>query len=486
MRTVRLSVKVGTILQDIPKFRPIALAGMETVGDPFCEKTLSMTDIFSRAVLTVLPDAPPYVRKLTTPTVPSTYAGLRSSVGHRCTDRQSTFPRIGTEEAGFRVVGWSTRDVSIWTRILVARERCGLHTSHVGNASSREIAICIAEDRASCEPALRILIASLARHCPGQEVALFAPNATPNFREWLTKFAQVALNPWPLMGVWTKYDIKPIALMTVLGSGAAQAIWIDSDIVVTRDFCSTLGRLDPSMIAITEEALSGGSQDHGGLRARLWGLDVGQPLPSAANTAVVRVTQDHVALLDRWNSMLQSDVYRRAQAAPWYERPAHLAGDQEVLTALLASREFAYLPRHVLKRGRDIVQFFGTSGYTLRERVGHIGGFRGSFVHSQATRPWWPDTPAANASGAFATLYAALSPYLVVARQYADVLDDAKWLKPPTPAAHILTVLGVGHMALTGLPLAFIADSVRWLRAGSRRVRALIGRSPGQLVSGEA
>ena len=65
-----------------------------------------------------------------------------------------------------------------------------------------------------------------------------------------------------------------------------------------------------------------------------------------------------------------------------------MISDQDVLTALLASEEFAWVPLRFLLRGKDIVQYFGPYGYTLRERLIHLSGRRPAFIHSQGPKPW--------------------------------------------------------------------------------------------------
>lgn len=335
------------------------------------------------------------------------------------------------------------------------------------SSASSELTVCIAENRASCEPALRILVASLARHCPGLPVLLFCPNATQAFARWLAPFDQCLLNPCRLDGEWTKYDIKPLALLAALRFGASAALWIDSDILVARDFRPIFAGAPAEVVGVAEEAL-GGHGDPDGLRARLWGMPVGRALPYTANTCVVRVSHAHRELLETWHALLRDDAYRAAQDRPWYEREVHLAGDQDAFTALLASGRFAAFPIRWVRRGRDIVQFFGPYGYTVRERIGHLVRGMPCFVHSQGFSPWWPPSaPARGWSARFAHLYDALSPYTVLARGYADVLEDPSWLRPPTRASRLLA----GRSApLTGLPLAVAADAVRLGRSLRRRL----------------
>ncbi len=58
-----------------------------------------------------------------------------------------------------------------------------------------------------------------------------------------------------------------------------------------------------------------------------------------------------------------------------------MQGDQDVLTALLTSTEFADIPLKMLRRGKDIVQFDGVWGYTTTERLAEFA-WRWTNVHS--------------------------------------------------------------------------------------------------------
>ena len=329
-------------------------------------------------------------------------------------------------------------------------------------ATDRLPIVCVAEDRASCEPALRILALSLVRHCPTITAHFYCPNATPDFVAFMATLPGMSLNAFSLSGSWTKYDIKPVALLDMLDRGHAEVLWIDSDILVTRDIARLLRSIAPDTVIVTEEALCSSHADPDGLRARLWGLPVGRTLPFLANTGIVRVGQSHRPLLDHWRILLESPTYRAGQALPWDQRGLHVMGDQEVLTALLASQDFSGIPLHFFRRGADIIQFFGTSGYTCGERMRHL--FKGPppFVHSQGYRPWWKLEPSGpGAATRFKNLYNALSPYTIHARSYRQALSDTAWLRPRSRLEATLRAIGFGHPALVGLPLAVMADAQR-------------------------
>ena len=273
--------------------------------------------------------------------------------------------------------------------------------------------VCIVEDRKSFEVPVKLLILSLARHCPGLPVELFFPTPRRDFSDWLAKFPNVKLNQTQLAQD-DGWNIKPQALLTLLRNGHDEVVWIDSDIIVTRDFRSAFNCLPAHTIGLTEEALWGSYSDANAWRAARWGLEIGRSLPFTVNTGVIRVTQAHIPLLTTWQDLLASKDYRDAQRLETAQRPGHLFGDQDVLTALLSSTEFADIDIRFLRRGSEIIQYFGLSGYTCAERIKNAVKGPPCFVHSQVFKPWVKfDKPRSieNLRDLFDTLYLDHSPY---------------------------------------------------------------------------
>ena len=333
--------------------------------------------------------------------------------------------------------------------------------------------ICVAEDRQSCEPSIRLLLASLLEHCSAIEVDLFYPDPPPSFRTWVARFPSVALHDIRVPGNLRKYDVKPQVLLTLLDRGYEEVIWLDSDILICRDFRPLFRDLAPDVLVVTEEALCSTHQDPGALRARLWDLKVGRTLPFTANSSVMRVTPAHRDLLERWRALLDDRRYREAQEQYWRTRPPHLLGDQDVLTAVLASADYAHVPLKFLRRGRDILQFFGSYGYTARERLQNLRTGMPPFVHSQGNKPWWPaeEAPKRSPYALFNGVYLELSPYTLLARKYQQELIDPSWLAARSTTGLALRALGGSYPPLTGLPMALAADVIRTAKSiWSRRL----------------
>lgn len=337
---------------------------------------------------------------------------------------------------------------------------------------------CVAEDRRTMEPSLRILIASLERHSPSVKVELFVPDPTPEFSSWLAGRRNVRLNVAPIEWAQRKYDIKPVAMGALLGAGFDHIVWIDSDILVCRDIAPLFASLPDDVVAVGEECLGDGHEDVDHFRARAWGFEPGRAAPFALNSGVVRITSRHAGLIAAWDELLSRADYRAAQKLDWSERPRHLMGDQDVLCALLTSASLAAYPHFYLRRGEHIIQFWKSTGYTVAERLHHLVTGMPYFVHSQGFRPWWPPgEPPRSGSERFNSLYQQLSPYTCAARRYTNELSDASWLRARTPLVAALRGLGFGVAPLVGAPLAVAADVARLAKRARRALQSKSSRS---------
>jgi hypothetical protein len=126
------------------------------------------------------------------------------------------------------------------------------------------------------------------------------------------------------------------------------------------------------------------------------------------------------------------------------------------------------VPIKVLRRGKHIIQFDGVWGYTLAERLRNLIGDGPAFVHSGAGKPWterWRLEPTTGFRDYVRKVYLDVSPYTASAIRLKDHLGcDTEWMKPHYGLTVILRALGIGHPALTGMPVAFCADLARLVR----------------------
>lgn len=327
--------------------------------------------------------------------------------------------------------------------------------------------ICLAEDREACEPALKLLLLSLRKHSPEITVNVFYPPAKREFVAWLQKFPQVHLQTDGLKSGYG-WNVKPQAVMYLLDEGFDEVIWVDSDIIVKGDISRIFAGLNADTLAVSEHTLGAKERDDkNAFRARAWGLPVGRVLLAAISSGVLRVTRKHHHLMERWWELLKSELYQDFQKRQWRDRPFHMLGDQDVLTALLTSKEFADIPIYVLRRGKHIIQFDGVWGYTVAERIRNLVGDGPGFIHSGAGKPWsdqWVEPP--NMREYVKKLYLDVSPYTMSAIPYRYELGcSVEWMNPHFVASRILRALGMGRSELAGLPMAVILDLARIPRA---------------------
>jgi hypothetical protein len=252
--------------------------------------------------------------------------------------------------------------------------------------------------------------------------------------------------------------------MHLMEEGFDEVIWIDSDIVVKEDIGRIFVDFRRDTIAVSEHTLGAPERDdRDGFRARSWGLPVGRVLPAAVSSGVLRVTKEHYHLMERWWELLKSEVYQNFQKKEWRHRPFHMLGDQDVLTALLTSEEFAQVPIYLLRRGQHIIQFDGVWGYTTAERMRNLLGDGPGFIHSGAGKPWsdqWIEPPSLREY--IKKVYLDLSPYTLSVLEFRRELDcDTEWMEPHYVLSRILRMLGMGKLALSGLPMAVILDVAR-------------------------
>jgi len=307
------------------------------------------------------------------------------------------------------------------------------------------------EDRPSAWIGLKLAVLSLLDHVPDARVIAHAPQASPELRAWFARRAGVTLDDSELAGA-RGWDVKPLVLLEALASSPL-ACWVDTDVIVSGDLDRLLAVVPERTLVATEESHWG--QHQGGVHRTLsWGLTPGRSLPVTVNTGLVRVHRAHTELLEAWRDLLADPRYVAAQALPWRERPRHLFGDQDVLTALLASDRFAATELRLLAQGREIAQCNGASGYTAAQRVRAVATGAGLpvLIHAMNRKPWVPRPRAGSVlrrwRSSYEGLHDRLSPYTAVASRYAADLDQpAPWLGPPR---------GATMSILQELPLAVV------------------------------
>jgi hypothetical protein len=327
------------------------------------------------------------------------------------------------------------------------------------------------EDRPAALTGVKLAALSLRRHHPELPLWILAPGAPRSFTSWAERIPGLRLDTEPVGLVGRGWNVKPTALMAALEQGHAQVLWVDSDIVVTGDLAGRIARMDPRALTVTEEYFWGHCQG-GPSRTLGLGLEVGRTFATTLNTGIVRVTPEHRELLAAWNEVLTGRDYLEAQRLPVATRPLHHFGDQEVLTGLLGAKAFAHLPVESLRRGRDIAQCFGPSGFTPAERV-RCGRSLPLAVHAMGPKPWMRRVGGPKPAGSrllryYERVHLELTPYVGAARVFREELEeDTGWMDPQTVLGRTLHRI-IGVPALEELPLAVLDSLQRRLRRLAR------------------
>jgi hypothetical protein len=330
---------------------------------------------------------------------------------------------------------------------------------------------CVYEDRPDCEVGVRLMLASLRRRYPLARVVVFAPALSPGLRDWIgarpgitwREFNAAQTHGW---------DCKPDCLLRLLESGEREAVWLDSDLIVTGDLLAWLRRQPAEALVVAEDPCHL-PQRGTGSRTRAWDLAPGIERGCTVNSCVLRVTPAHAPLLRMWRELLARPDYRRAQQVHILQRPFHLASDQDALGALLGSADFAAGEIAVLRSGADVVHSGGFRMDVLRDRIARLGRPRVLCVHAIAVKPWQmlPGVPEQrNFRWRLLRLSQELSDYTTEARRLrSEIGMPCPWLDHRTVAGCMLSALAFGSAAVRGLLFAVAVAMAGALGLGRRR-----------------
>jgi hypothetical protein len=299
---------------------------------------------------------------------------------------------------------------------------------------------------------------SLCRFDPEVSLHLTVPDAPAAVRAWAQRKPKVELCTNPPAGV-SGWDVKPLLLLEELAGGWSEAVWLDSDTIVTGPISSVLAEFPRDALIVSEEW-----DRHEPIPvSHFWGMSAARSL-SPTNSSFVRVTEPHRPLLERWLELTHEPRYREAQELPFRERPFHLCSDQVLLNAVLQSDEFGDVAVEYLRLGRHIAQCAGSSGYRPVHRLFDL--FRGlpPLIHCIGRKPWQTSPGGSRIERFLTDLATDVSPYVLASRPVAHVLEVYPgWLDSRTSLGAILRVLTASHPGMAGLPLAVLHGFVQSL-----------------------
>lgn len=329
------------------------------------------------------------------------------------------------------------------------------------------------EDRPAGITGLKLAILSLTRNCPGLTIHAWVPDASSQFLNWSRAIASLQVSTDRELIDGTGWNVKPSVILHDLANGHDQVLWCDSDIIITGDLEARLRSIPASSIVGTEEYYWGHHQGTN-LRTEGLGLEVGRVIPATVNTGLLRVSADHADLIRAWRDVLASDQYIQVKNLPARDRPLHFWGDQEVLTGLLGSKTYSQIPLVQLRRGVDIAQCYGPSGFTVAERV-RARSVLPLVIHAMGDKPW-NVVPIPNGESFLASIrrtteniHKDLTPYQSTAILYRDQLgEDTSWMEARTSFGAFSRSVGGRWPSLQELPLATLDSLQRRTRRALR------------------
>jgi hypothetical protein len=323
--------------------------------------------------------------------------------------------------------------------------------------------VCSYEDRPEAMDSLILMGESLCRADLEVSLHLTVPEAPDSVRAWAERRPEVVLSTKRPEGV-SGWDVKAWLLLQELDSGNREALWLDSDIIVTRPLAPLLKEFPANSLIVAEEwdGVTAAAVAH------LWEEAPVRPV-APVNSCFVRVSEVHRRLLERWLESTRDPIYRKAQLLPFERRPWRLASDQVLLTALLGSEEFCSTPFDRIRMGRHIAQCAGSSGYAPGDRL--LDLFRGlpPLIHCIGRKPWTSANDLKGIHRYMLDLATDVSPYVLAARRVAGTVDmNPEWIRARTAVGAVLRFLTAGHPGMAGLPLAIPhAASLKIARMGT-------------------
>ena len=305
------------------------------------------------------------------------------------------------------------------------------------------------EDREHDLPALLLLAVSLQRNCPGSRLHIPARDIGSKALECLGRQPNVILHR-DLWAEDTFWNIKPYLLEQMLSRGIQRITWLDADLMVTADLSGYFLDLPDDAILVAQEGFRSRHAGSGG-RTIAIGHTIARELGYTVNSCVVSVTARHLPLLDRWKSLLRSDLYQIADAR-------FIVGDQDILGGLLGGAEFTQVPITALRTGRDIAHDMLPGDFGLFQRLATLRRGEPRFVHAQGRKTWRYVPGSAQAR----SLHSQLSLHRQWAKAHVADLppDQTAWVRNDGALARTMLRLFPRNPSLRGLPIGMIGSTL--------------------------
>lgn len=296
------------------------------------------------------------------------------------------------------------------------------------------------EDRPDAMWAALLMVESVLRFHPSWRFTLFIPNCPIAILNQLTNREQVTVIS-DSVSDFSGWDVKPAVLLELLKQCPdARITWLDSDLVARGPIDRLLDQEDPVLAAAAEWHY----RPPNDLWTVQWKMPVGRSVPSF-NSCVVSVTNAHVTLLNDWMIHLRDPRYREAQQLPFSKRGLAFRGDQDVLNALIGSRQHQEVSFDLLENRRQVGHCAGLVAIGLKNRVHD----KPPLLHAIGRKPW---DKCIGFKGWLYSFEADVSPYVLEAKKLSEVLQlMLPWCDAKTVPGKVLRTICCNHPMLTGL-----------------------------------
>jgi len=312
---------------------------------------------------------------------------------------------------------------------------------------------------------VKLLALSLQAYSPGVPLHLFAPSEKMSdvFRDWVASRApHVHIKDIP-PGTGHGWSAKPFVLRDMLNDGHREVLWMDSDIIVTKDIRPRFAGLPENTFSVSGQPGASDAE-----RATVWGFAIRRSLVTSINTCLIRATAKHMPLLHTWIRLTQERKFVGAQRLEFSRRPAPLYGDQDLLEGILISDALPAIDQPELDyiwHGTEILHGGAVSLKQLMSTSYELP----MFVHGHGLKPWNLQYIAGARRQKLKYVCLELSLFCWVAKRYAAALDEPTlnlWIHPRSVVGILSQVLTGNHPYLRQVPAHILQRIVRDYHGG--------------------
>lgn len=303
------------------------------------------------------------------------------------------------------------------------------------------------EDRKSHETGIKLLILSFTSYHSDIDFYAFVPNASEKFLKWCAGRDVKCIQESP--SKQSGFNIKPDLLLWGLDKGYERVTFIDADIILTRALPKFF--MDPAEDAIIASQTAPLNKVRTKVRTDFWGFKQGRRFIRDPSGCFLSASKKHRSLLNSWAKLLTDERYLSAKNLQDEKTLIPVRGDDEVLSALLGSEQYAHLKLVFLNSTSQIAQCGTPGSYTVHSRLRSLLGHKPYLIHAVGNKPWLREEPYYK------------HPYSIEARAYANQLDEeCNWsIKASHQRDKLWSRVYYNNSAMCDLPAALADETSR-------------------------